>query len=70
MLPLHLGRSREMIRSAVSKLMWVGRATVFLEGLAVILAVVFGVVSVAAPPWWLPRWASLPRRVPRHKKSK
>jgi hypothetical protein len=37
-----------MLRSAVSKVMWVGRATVFLVGLAVILAVVFGVVSMAA----------------------
>ncbi len=36
-----------MIRSAVSKVMWVGRATVFLVGLAVILALVFGVVSRA-----------------------
>ncbi len=36
-----------MIRSAVSKVMWVGRATVFLVGLAVILALVFGVASMA-----------------------
>jgi hypothetical protein len=30
-----------MWRSAASKVMWVGRATVFLVGLAVILALVF-----------------------------
>jgi hypothetical protein len=36
-----------MIRSAASKVMWVGRATVFLVGLAVILALVFGAASVA-----------------------
>jgi len=36
-----------MIRSAASKVMWVGRATVFLVGLAVILAVVLGVASTA-----------------------
>jgi hypothetical protein len=36
-----------MVRSVVSKVMWVGRATVFLVGLAVILAVVFGMVSRA-----------------------
>jgi hypothetical protein len=36
-----------MIRSAASKVMWVGRATVFLVGLAVILALVFGVLSRA-----------------------
>ena len=36
-----------MIRSAVSKVVWVGRTTVFLVGLAVILAVVFGVASTA-----------------------
>lgn len=36
-----------MIRSAASKVMWVGRATVFLVGLAVILALVFGVASTA-----------------------
>ncbi len=36
-----------MIRSAASKVMWVGRATVFLVGLAVILALVFGVASMA-----------------------
>ena len=35
------------MRSAVSKVMWVGRATVFLVGLAVILAVLFGVTSMA-----------------------
>jgi hypothetical protein len=36
-----------MLRSAVGKVMWVGRATVFLVGLAVILALVLGVASVA-----------------------
>ena len=45
-----------MIRSVFGKVMWVGRATVFLAGLAVILALVFGVALVAlagmggAPP--------------------
>ena len=36
-----------MLRSTVSKVMWVGRATVFLVGLAVILALVFGAASAA-----------------------
>src|SRR5215203_5712282 len=36
-----------MLRSTVSKVMWVGRATVFLVGLAVILAVVLGVATAA-----------------------
>ena len=36
-----------MIRSVASKVMWVGRATVFLVGLAVILALVVGVASSA-----------------------
>jgi hypothetical protein len=36
-----------MLRSAVGKVMWVGRATVFLVGLAVILALVFGVAATA-----------------------
>ena len=36
-----------MIRSAASKVMWVGRATVFLVGLAVFLAVVLGVATAA-----------------------
>ncbi|HET7273180.1 MAG TPA: hypothetical protein VFI90_19090 [Rubrobacter sp.] len=36
-----------MLRSTASKVMWVGRATVFLVGLSVILALVFGVVSTA-----------------------
>lgn len=36
-----------MLRSTVGKVMWVGRATVFLVGLAVILALVFGVASTA-----------------------
>src|SRR3990170_4489976 len=36
-----------MLRSAAGKLMWVGKATVFLVGLAVILALLFGVTSTA-----------------------
>ena len=36
-----------MLRSAASKVMWIGRATVFMVGLSVILAVVFGVASMA-----------------------
>src|SRR5918995_4099126 len=36
-----------MIRSAASKVMWVGRATVFLIGLAVILGLLFGVAATA-----------------------
>lgn len=36
-----------MIRSAAGKVMWVGRATVFMVGLAVILALVFGVATSA-----------------------
>jgi hypothetical protein len=36
-----------VIRSAASKVVWVGRATVFLVGLAVILALIFGVLSRA-----------------------
>jgi hypothetical protein len=36
-----------MLRSAASKVMWVGRATVFLVGLAVIFAVVLGLASAA-----------------------
>jgi hypothetical protein len=36
-----------MVRSAFSKVMWVGRATVFLVGLAVMLALVLGVASAA-----------------------
>jgi len=36
-----------MLRSTASKVMWVGRATVFLVGLAVILALTVGVVSKA-----------------------
>jgi hypothetical protein len=36
-----------MLRSTASKVMWVGRATVFLVGLAVILALVFGLASAA-----------------------
>jgi hypothetical protein len=40
-------RRLSMLRSAVTKVMWVGRATVFVVGLAVILALVFGVASTA-----------------------
>jgi hypothetical protein len=36
-----------MLRSTASKVMWVGRATVFLVGLSVVLALIFGVVSTA-----------------------
>jgi hypothetical protein len=36
-----------MFRSTVSKVMWVGRATVFLIGLATILALVVGIASTA-----------------------
>jgi hypothetical protein len=36
-----------MLKSALGKVMWVGRATVFLVGLAVILALVLGVASTA-----------------------
>ncbi len=36
-----------MVKSSVGKVVWVGRATVFLLGLAVILALVFGATSVA-----------------------
>lgn len=34
-----------MLRNAASKVMWVGRVTVFLVGLAVVLALVFGVAT-------------------------
>ena len=37
-----------MLRNAASKVMWVGRATVFLVGLAVILALVLGVASTVS----------------------
>jgi hypothetical protein len=36
-----------VIRSAAGKVLWVGRATVFLVGLAVILALVFGATTTA-----------------------
>jgi hypothetical protein len=36
-----------MLRTAASKVMWVGRATVFLVGLSVILALVFGIATTA-----------------------
>ncbi len=39
--------AQNMVRSAASKVMWVGRATVFLVGLSMILALVFGVASMA-----------------------
>ena len=35
------------MKSAASKVMWVGRVTVFLVGLSVILALIFGVASTA-----------------------
>jgi hypothetical protein len=49
---LHTKRAKKesesaMIRGALSKVMWVGKATVFLVGLAVILALVFGVAFTA-----------------------
>jgi hypothetical protein len=37
----------EMVRSVASKVVWVGRATLFLVGLAVVLAVVLGLASAA-----------------------
>jgi len=36
-----------MLKDAISKVMWVGRATVFLVGFAVVLALLFGAASVA-----------------------
>ena len=42
------GSVSAMIRSAASKVMWVGRATVFLLGVAVILAMVFGAASTVS----------------------
>ena len=36
-----------MLRNLLAKVMWVGRATIFLVGLSVILAVLFGVASAA-----------------------
>jgi hypothetical protein len=46
-----------MLRNAVSKVMWVGRATVFMVGLAVIVALVLGAASMAfagnGDPWRL-----------------
>jgi hypothetical protein len=38
---------RNMLRSAASTVMWVGRSTVLLVGLAVILAMVLGVATAA-----------------------
>jgi hypothetical protein len=43
----HEEGSTKMLRSVVSKVMWVGRATVFVVGLAVILGLVGGLVSTA-----------------------
>lgn len=37
-----------MVRDALGKVMWVGRATVFCVGIAVILALVLGTASVAS----------------------
>ncbi len=46
-----------MVRGAASKVIWVGTATVFLVGLAVILALMFGAASMAfaedGDPWIL-----------------
>jgi hypothetical protein len=39
--------AKPMLRATASKVMWVGRATVFFVGLAVILALIFGVISRA-----------------------
>jgi hypothetical protein len=36
-----------MVRSTIGKVMWAGRATVFLVGLAVILALLFGMATTA-----------------------
>lgn len=36
-----------MLRNVASKVTWAGRATVFLAGLAVVLALVFGVATTA-----------------------
>ena len=36
-----------MLRNTASKVMWVGRATVFLVGVAIILALAFGVATTA-----------------------
>jgi hypothetical protein len=36
-----------MVRSVAKKVLWVGRATVFLMGLALMLALVFGIASTA-----------------------
>jgi hypothetical protein len=36
-----------MLRSVTRKIMWIGRATVFVVGFSVILALVFGVATVA-----------------------
>lgn len=36
-----------MLRSAIDKLMWAGKATVFMMGLALMLALIFGMASAA-----------------------
>ena len=36
-----------MLRSAAGKIMWVGKATTFCVGLAVVLALILGVASAA-----------------------
>ena len=36
-----------MLRNVATKVMWMGRATVFVAGLAVILAVIFSMASIA-----------------------
>src|SRR5215204_241513 len=41
------GQMRQMIRTVASKVMWVGRATVFMVGLSVILALVLGAATAA-----------------------
>jgi hypothetical protein len=42
-----LKEAGDMLRNAASKVMWVGRATVFVVGLAVIVALVLGVATAA-----------------------
>jgi hypothetical protein len=45
--PVPRERRWDVLRNAASKVMWVGRATVFLVGLAVILSLVVGAASAA-----------------------
>src|SRR5919112_3195064 len=40
-------KERSMFRSLVAKVMWVGRATVFMVGLSVMLALLFGIATTA-----------------------